>query len=177
MLRILRCLLGARRDPLRFLAMSWGDQIRESCAVEDARRGVAQVEEQLVQGMVLSIAQRAQNVCLLEGGRRTVNQRDDLTDAEAVGIAAQFVAALSSAHALDDVAMLEFQQNRLQELFGQAFLFRDVANSDCAFIASGSKNHQSLQGVYSFLRKPNRANDFVASLPTKKVCGANNNKS
>ncbi len=68
------------------------------------------------------------------------------------GIAPQLVTALGAADAVDHPGILEFEENQLEELFGQGLFIGDVANFDGALVMMPRQHHHRLQRVKTFLR-------------------------
>src|SRR5271170_1321897 len=89
------------------------NQVGQSSVVENACRRITHVEEDLIKRAVRKIAidEFAELLGVAEGGQRAVDEPNDLAEMDLGGFAAQLVAALGSAHALDHAGVLEFEQD------------------------------------------------------------------
>ena len=117
-------------------------------------RCIAHIEENLVERAVRNIAvdQHTQLIRVTERGQRPVNQPYDFAQVNVRRIAAQLVAALGTAHALDNASVLEFEQNQFQELLRKILFIRDVSDPDRTLLILAGEHHHRLQCVQSFLR-------------------------
>src|ERR1700690_626160 len=129
------------------------DQVSQSGVVEDTGRGIADVEKDLIKGAMRKIVvnQFAQLFGVAEGGERAVNQADNLAQLDVGRVAAQLVAALGPANALDHAGVLQFQENQFQEFFREHLFIGDIADPNGALVMMAGEHHHGLEGVESFL--------------------------
>src|ERR1700726_3752837 len=94
-----------------------GDEIRKSGVFQNLCSRVAHVEKHLIERAVRQIAvdEHAQLFGVGKRRHRAVDQTHDLAQGNVRGLAAQLVAALGSADALNHARVLQFEENEFQE--------------------------------------------------------------
>src|SRR3984885_7994793 len=130
------------------------DQLRQGCVFQDFRGSISHVKEHLIQGAMRQVAvdQSTQLIGVAEGRQGSVNQANNLTEVDFIGIAAQLIAALGTADALHNAGIFQFQENQFQKFFRKALFISDVANLDGTLVVVARQHHHRLQRVQSLLR-------------------------
>ena len=110
---------------------------RERGAVEDPRGFVADLLKDAPDGaLVLRHAFLAGRIRRLadagDEGERAVERADDFADADAIRRSPELIAAVRALLALDQAAVLEVEEDVLEELLRDPFLFGEVANQNGA---------------------------------------------
>ncbi len=95
---------------------------------------------------------RAELVRIAKGRQPTIDQADDLAEADVAGVSAQFVAALIATYAIEQTSMLEVEQDQLKKLRRKVSFLGNIPNGDSAFFVVPCTHHDSLQSIESFLR-------------------------
>ena len=120
--------------------------------VEDVRGGVPNVEKNAKQRAMLSVRIHApaQGFGVFERSERAIDPADHFTEGDFLWRPFQLVAAMGAPEADHNAGALEFEQYRLQKLFGQLFLGGDVLDLDDG-IGMLREHRKCLQSVQSSL--------------------------
>ena len=120
--------------------------------VEDASRGVADIEKNLKQCAMLAVGTDAlaEGLRVFEWCERAVDAANNFPERDLSGGTPELIAAFRASGAHNDPRALELEQNGLQELLRQLFLGSDVPDFD--YGARMLREHgQGLQSVKSSL--------------------------
>lgn len=126
--------------------------------VQDAGRGVADVEKDAEQRAVLRVRTYAfaQGLSIFEWSKRPIDPADYFAQGDCLWRPFELVAAVCPAQADDNPRALQLQEDRLEELLwqvllrGDVFDFDDVRRMLC-------QHRQGLQSVKSSLRDSHKA--------------------
>src|SRR5580704_7454412 len=99
----------------------------------------------------ITIDQTAELLGIAKRSQGTVNQPNDLAEANFRGWAAQLVPALGAAYAFHDAGVFQLQQNQFQEFLGKDFLIGNIADADGSLIVVAGQHHHGLQRIKPLL--------------------------
>src|SRR5262245_35187937 len=117
--------------------------------LEDAADGAISFRHAFLAGRIGGLADAR------DEGERSVQRADDLADADLVGGAAQLVAAAGPLAAVDEAAVLEGEEDVLEELLRDRFLLGKVADehgSAAMGVVLCKRNHR-FQAVFPLARQ------------------------
>src|SRR5579864_3049845 len=99
----------------------------------------------------ITVNQRTQLLGIPEWRQGTVDQANDLAEANVGRGPSQLISAFCAASAFHDACVLQFQQDQLEEFFRQILFVSDVTDADRALVVMPRQHHERLQCVQTFL--------------------------
>ena len=132
--------------------------VGEGSVIHNAGSGVPNFKENAIKRamFLVTLDQPSERFGVSKGSERSVNRANDFAQNNSGGRALQAIAALGTARALHQAGVFQVEQNQLQEFFRQALGGSYFPNLECALWIFSGKQHESLQGVETFLRYPHR---------------------
>ena len=150
--------MGKTSVQLRARTLSTWGGLRERRPVENPRGFVADLLKHTTNRAILFgdafLTRRVRGLADARDEReRTVERADDVANADLVRWATELVAAVRSFAAVDEAAMLQRDQNILEELLRDRFLFGKVADEHRSASVLACEQDHRLESVLAFARQ------------------------